>query len=250
MKKGESHADWAISMGIFLVAVMSVLMFLRPGFTPEYKQDVLSSIIEEGIKNDIRVNVEKIPIYIDIIVEPFESKKYSLEFPVTNFPVDDSNEYFKMVNDQNEIIDFSITGMEKNRNIAFAGYLSSNSLNIFYIIHMTKISVTNTDPGEQSIADSSYDLIIGTVARNSGVYSLLLEDLENTCKTSEGYKSLKEKWGYPPNKEFEIYVDGNKICNQAEPSTNVDIFVKEWKDVIVDNTGIDYKTVQFNIRTW
>jgi len=65
MKKGASHVDWAISMGIFLVFIMLTFIFLRPGTEQVYKGDVLLKIIEDGLKEKGYYTVEKQLLFID-----------------------------------------------------------------------------------------------------------------------------------------------------------------------------------------
>lgn len=59
MKKGASHVDWAISMGIFLVFLLLTIIFLRPGTEPIYKGDTLLGIVEKGLKDDTYYTIEK-----------------------------------------------------------------------------------------------------------------------------------------------------------------------------------------------
>ncbi|MDD5177887.1 MAG: hypothetical protein PHT54_01220 [Candidatus Nanoarchaeia archaeon] len=253
MKKGTSHADWAISMGLFLVAIMVLLMFLRPGFQAEHKEDVLSWIIEEGVKNNVTLNVEKIPVYIEII-DPivYPSGTYVMDFNIEHFPINDLNKYFIMLDSKNQRINnFLISNSGAGtKNIKARVFLDANDLNLFYIVYTPGIDQTSTDPGAQTLAESAVEITIGPIARNNGIYNLWVEDLSKLCSTETGYTGIKADWKYPPNKEFEIYIDGKKICNMAEPSTRDDVFVRSWKGIKVDNNGLDYGTIDFSVRTW
>ncbi|MDD5254056.1 MAG: hypothetical protein PHG05_03040 [Candidatus Nanoarchaeia archaeon] len=250
MKKGDSHADWAISMGLFLVAIMLLLMILKPGFNPEHKVDVLSNIIEEGFKENVSMGIQRIPIYVKVLTESIKSGTYVLDFTIENFPVDDDNRFFTILDRRNEILNqFSING-GKNKEIRLRGYIDENDMNVFYIIYTPRLDHQFNDPGEQTLADSDYILTIAPISRNKGIYQIWVSDLSNLCKTDEGYQSLKSLWDYPPTKEFEIYMDNDKLCNKAEPSDQDDIFVRNWKDIKVDQRGIDIGTVDLGVRTW
>lgn len=59
MKKGASHVDWAISMGLFMVFVMLALIFLKPGTEPVYEGDTLLKIVRTQLENSSQYIVEK-----------------------------------------------------------------------------------------------------------------------------------------------------------------------------------------------
>ncbi len=59
MKKGATHVDWAISMGIFLVYVMLMLIFLRPASQPTYSGNTLLDTIYSGLKDDTTYTVQR-----------------------------------------------------------------------------------------------------------------------------------------------------------------------------------------------
>lgn len=59
MKKGSSHVDWAISMGLFIVFVMLALIFLKPGTEPIYQGDTLLKIVRTQLETNSQYFVEK-----------------------------------------------------------------------------------------------------------------------------------------------------------------------------------------------
>jgi len=65
MKKGASHVDWAISMGIFLVFIMLTFIFLRPGTEPVYKGDMLLKVVEDGLNENGTYLLDKGFLVID-----------------------------------------------------------------------------------------------------------------------------------------------------------------------------------------
>jgi len=68
MKKGVSHIDWAISMGIFIVFAMLAIIFLIPNPEPAYQGDVLLKSISDSLMVDTYSFVKKQALYIDSTV--------------------------------------------------------------------------------------------------------------------------------------------------------------------------------------
>ena len=50
-KKGLHYVDWVISMGTFIIAIIAILIYLKPGVKPEYNRESLLSIIETNFFN-------------------------------------------------------------------------------------------------------------------------------------------------------------------------------------------------------
>src|SRR3989344_5022895 len=58
-KRGTSHIDWVISIGIFIVYVLLLLVWIKPGYEPVFEQDTLVSIVKNNIEKDHDVEVLK-----------------------------------------------------------------------------------------------------------------------------------------------------------------------------------------------
>ena len=61
-KKGITHLDWMISMAIFLLFLLPIFLFFKPGAEPAYHLDYLTSIIEEKFRDETYYSIERIPI--------------------------------------------------------------------------------------------------------------------------------------------------------------------------------------------
>lgn len=59
MKKGATHVDWAISMSIFLVYVLLMFIFLKPGSQPTYSENTLLDTVYSGLKDDTTYTVQR-----------------------------------------------------------------------------------------------------------------------------------------------------------------------------------------------
>lgn len=59
MKKGATHVDWAISMGIFLIYVLLMFIFLKPATEPTYNGNTLLETVYTGLENDTTYTVQR-----------------------------------------------------------------------------------------------------------------------------------------------------------------------------------------------
>src|SRR3989338_7261681 len=64
MKKGDSHIDWALSLGIFLVYILFLFLFIKPGVREIYEEKNLISIAENNFQKSAVSMVERIPIVL------------------------------------------------------------------------------------------------------------------------------------------------------------------------------------------
>lgn len=47
-KKGAGHVDWTISIGIFIIFLLSILVFIKPVYKPAYESETLGEIIKDS----------------------------------------------------------------------------------------------------------------------------------------------------------------------------------------------------------
>lgn len=78
MKKGATHVDWAISMGIFLVYIMLTFIFLKPGSQPTYNEDTLLDIVYSGLEKDTTYTLQKKYLIITPTSDIKEDERYFL----------------------------------------------------------------------------------------------------------------------------------------------------------------------------
>ena len=65
-KKGSEHVDWIVSMGLFLVALITIFLLLKPGVQKEDNEKFLLDLLEEKFTNDFFLNVKKVPLAIGV----------------------------------------------------------------------------------------------------------------------------------------------------------------------------------------
>jgi len=66
MKKGLSYIDWSISAGIFIIYIIVLFILLGPAFKQDYSPDYLGSLVREGIKENVSLEIKRIPLFIEL----------------------------------------------------------------------------------------------------------------------------------------------------------------------------------------
>lgn len=64
-KRGGIHADWIISMGFFLISVIFIIAFLKPGIVPFTKEKVTLDLLIENFDENFMWNVKVTPFFIE-----------------------------------------------------------------------------------------------------------------------------------------------------------------------------------------
>src|SRR3989344_9079806 len=95
-KKGIAHLDWMISMALFLLFLLSIFVFFKPGAEPAYHRDYLTSIIEDKIRDATYYSIERIPISGEIFTDIEGIQAVEFEF-IDNFPICGDRNKFRVV---------------------------------------------------------------------------------------------------------------------------------------------------------
>jgi len=238
-KKG-SHADWVISLGIFIVYLMTMFTIIKPGIEQPYRNEVLMDIVEKNFEDSIFYNITKIPLYASISGNgDYLSVTLPYSFNFGDVKVVDSGGVEKYI---------TLT----NRELAICnGFDAANGFYKYTIYY----SVGKYSPEECDISTLSEATVssksLGTIEFLTGIDEDLLDSFnENFCENKDMYEDLKEEWKFPSVKDFKILVvkgekyDPNKIvniCNGdekfAKPYKQADVFVKEKKSWILNSDG-------------
>jgi hypothetical protein len=64
-KRGASHTDWAISMAIFIVYILLMIIFLKPGVAAIYKPEGLMQLVETNFFDETNWVVRETWLDID-----------------------------------------------------------------------------------------------------------------------------------------------------------------------------------------
>ena len=252
MAAGASHVDWAISMGLFVVYILSLFIFLRPGIEEISDRTVLLDILEDGFHGYINHKIDKTPIFINTSKG---SGKYALEIKFKGeIPFNGDDEDFTMVDKDDDNLPFELS--KNNKKINFnATILGNNFKNLFWLIYIENASFNNVKPlGEFTQVNDTGDFNyrLGVTESIIGIDEEKLDSLENV-------EDLKEVFNYPEANGFLInIVDSGKInytkeeiikSYQAGEINDENVFVKESRDFILYKNGTRKKII-INFRAW
>ena len=70
MKKGSSHADWVISIGIFLISIIALFTFLQPGIEEIQRDDVMLDQVQTNFEENVFWIVKEVPLFINKLDQP------------------------------------------------------------------------------------------------------------------------------------------------------------------------------------
>lgn len=248
-KKGASHVDWAISMGIFLIYLFTLFVLIKPGAKPVYTQETLLSIVEEKFEENTTWVVKKTPLFIR------KCKSYVPEGSTTEKPciiqIKENSGYWDgiLFNELRNSVDSMGPTFEVPHCIGDFSITKKNYL----LVLIPKSNFDFDNPDFNSVLslelnpanNPKCDAELGVTEDIEGISEKWL----NSLKSFENYENLKIDWDYPKQKDFAIYVNEEKITNSPEPYQQANVFVKEYKDWYVEEDA-DRVLIKINLRAW
>ncbi len=79
-KKGLSHVDWAISLGIFLLYLGWFFIFVKPLFSPASSMGVLLDILDDVLDDQMAQGIERIKVFVP---DNIDYEYYPVAIPFT-----------------------------------------------------------------------------------------------------------------------------------------------------------------------
>ncbi|RME55003.1 hypothetical protein D6777_02005 [Candidatus Woesearchaeota archaeon] len=280
MKRGATHVDWAVSMGMFVIYVMSMFIFMQPGAQKVFREDNLINIVENGLlKGNDKISatnfvLEKTPMIITFT----EKGKQKLGSPVdlildgTSLPFEATNEddkFYRIFFDDKEEAGLSIridgTKADTFR-INYGGAKEDTVKYVMYYLPGTGFTVGEkyVPSANQLNIETDFNVEYGTTEKLEGLNVVNFDPNTGICK--DGYEQLKQNLGFPITKEFRVYYVGpaatvsptyndgalqpQYICNDfPEPYEQANVYVKEIVTTSMDELG-NKQQVRVNIQVW
>lgn len=276
-KKGSEHVDWMVSMGIFLVALITIFLLLKPGLQKERNEDFLLNILEEKFTNDFFWNIKKVPLNIGVC-ESYDTEPPNPEHIEPKIGLDvgqgwglSKTEIFYKANDGGIISNEDKNSETIKNEITCVGvgevnppcsryecYIQVEMAVVYYFTY------AQNNPVEFSLADSTTsDCIIehcnyriGAVENSYGLNdnennfkNFLGESKSNGEKTLsiyskakvDGVTKIKKTWDFPENKDFFIKADNKDILEfnyqTASPEDRTNIYTKTFRTNLINKYG-------------
>lgn len=256
-KKGLAYVDWIISLSLFLVTVLMIFAFLRPGIVPSFESKDLINIVEKNFLEENSWEMISIPIAIQNIEDSTHSIDIShsglseWRFIGYNSNQDLNSLDISIVNTSTSISISCISGFNCNTNIS-AGSTSTPGI---YLISIEKDWVSENKIFEMQDSCSSADMCTYSLGSKELFIGLSFTRLNNLINENIKYHEKKEDWSFPDSRDFSIYLDymnGTLIkitSPEFEPSDQSSVFVKEISMPILNEDGKRIPS-KVNIRVW
>ncbi len=260
VKKGTTHVDWAISIGIFLIYVLGLFIFLKPGLEPVYKNEILEEIVDGNFFEEVNLIVERKPLYIDNADTGGDDVEVRIESRLP-FLITQYNENEFTLYDENFVelpldIENNFNGMKFRANI------KSGKRNIFWLVNSEETSPISLEgmPVEIIVSpddevNPTFDYSFGVTEKIVGISSIKLQNFFDYYGDDQlKYGDLKEKWNYPSFKDFAIsYSDEDGLVESYSPEdipAQTNVFARNVRHFLIDSKGDSIKEVEFNFRIW
>lgn len=238
-KKGLDYIDWSISMGIFIIAITALFVFLKPGARPEHDQGALVSIVEQHFLERVQWFVHETPVYMKHFQDLYGSGAQALVEVNANGDI-----RFTAVEPatENRYEPIGRTGTRVTFNCRTS--CDNTQFKLYGTTHRIQETIDMEVQCTPSNEPNTCTALLGATVSHQGLQQSEMNNLR-----TENYEALKSTWTYPPQREFAIYQDGNKIIGGTEPTQQANIFVKEWRMNLINDQGVQTSTT-INIRVW
>ncbi len=262
-KRGATHADWAISLGLFLIYILSMFMILQPGVQPIYKEEQLIKNLKQEITDKTEFVLSQTPLIITTDdLAGAGTYEITIDAPL---PFEKDGTKAAIFTEDGTYIDNARIDLTTNT-LQFEASLElgSNKFWVYEIIEPNKLGdAFNYDNSFYSDATSIYNTKenftyqFGAPETVEGLsWTLLNSEVLNdegmSCKgedAEEDYTILKNILNYPYNKDFIIQVienpspryaleDSVDICHIEDPYEQASVFTEEWITYKVNKEGL------------
>ena len=219
--KGQIHTEWVISLGIFLLYLLGMIIFIKPGYVSYYGEKDLINIIEDGFKEKFYWTVKKVPLFVDECNCPPDGSECSITFSLkaSGWNVNGTGIYGPV---------FDGNKVPPDGTVFWFGFSTSDKDKEFFIEDMS-----------EGCDGTTKEYRVGTVENVYGI---------DRKVSSLIYEKLKQDLNYPENKDFILKLN-DKVVKNKDPPQGVNLYVKEWEDFYVDRDG-NRESVRVSITVW
>lgn len=237
-KRGETHIDWVISLGIFIVFILLLLVWIKPGYEPKYEEETLIDVIKNGIENDFTWEVSKTLLEISGCSAATGAFTFTL-----NEKLPGLNKLKVLKYDNGELIGY------KGKLTVEIYKLGDND---YWIISSKYPYGENPGTSWEGTPLTCSSVEVGEPIVKKGLESDSLSGLSGKVNG----------WGFPNGRQFKIMLDkldgseikcydksGSVNCDTFQPETNIAVKSAEWRYNILDKDH-NYSPVMINILVW
>ncbi len=263
MKKGAaSHVDWAISIGLFVVYILLMIIFLRPGIQPVYSQSSLLSIVDKNLERDVSYNIERTALFIRPNKEYFPTSfpnTYQISIEGTNLPSHGGQKKnFLLVSNDSTPLPFEIK-LTGNDYLRFNYLFNSMSAIYVYLLNCSEIDYSKNY--EISLSEDPNKLFYDpTIEPHNftyefGVTEMLTGFSRDKLSRIKDYSSLKKGWDFPVDRDFSVVIteinNNQRLLelNNIQLAPNINVFANSYRDWVLESNAV-LVPVNVTVRVW
>ena len=247
-KRGATHIDWVVGMGIFIMYILLLLVWIKPGYKPVFEEGSLINIVKKHIEEDLSVEVGKTLLILDGCSAAGNKETITLSDFISGV-TDDEFDVFKVLDGTRASYKGSAT----------IGLYDSSLKNEYWVVWSNSfIDYGDYDPGgllDGLPEDATCVASIGQTIMKKGLGSASLPGFNPSSR------------GFPESREIKILIDKDANgfdetegdichgktgvidpCSKLEPDSDV-VFVSEWRYNILDRDH-NYSPVLMTIQVW
>ncbi len=269
-KKGaSSHVDWAISVGIFVIYILLLFIFLRPGTEPAYSQDKLLDIVESNLDTDGKYSIEMTPLFIRPVVGNFPEAnpskgQYQVQISDTDLPFtdkDDKSFSLQLVNHTELGFKMDLKNNPRGDSIRFNSTFEGYDKNYtFILIYSSEYLYSRSLPKLQG---NDKEMLLTNDLSNSVnfTYDFGVKEVvkgfspDKLQSLSDDYSSIKSSWKFPSDMDFSLIVtdmeNGRvlKSVNNVAAPLNINVFANTYLDwLLAPNATVT--PVNITVKVW
>lgn len=260
-KKGAGiHVDWAISMGLFVISLITLILLLKPGVKPLFDTQTLLNLVEERFNNQTTWHVRMTPLHVNKL-DCESCKKEGEPSPEMQVNIKKSLWGYSLVKEPSvKTFDYRFEFQQPDGRdfhlFCRSGVCETQDAYPFIlVIHQDRIKEPapifeiDCEPNDKSRCSG----VLGSSEDFEGYNLNWINKIINEQKTSVEYDQLKLEWGYPVTSDFAIYIQGDgidgNIVNSPDIGTQSNVQAKLVRGWILKDDGTR-ENISISFRVW
>src|SRR3989344_5426000 len=260
-KKGAGiHVDWAISMGLFVISLITLILLLRPGVKPLFDTSTLLNLVEERFNTQTLWHVRMTPLHV-YKLDCESCKKEGEPTPEMTVNVKKALWSYSLVKEPKvKTFDYRFNFEQPSgRNFDLfcrSGICETQQQYPFILVtHQDRVKEpapifeVDCQPNDKSRCSG----ILGSSEDYEGYNLNWINKIINDQKTDIEYDLLKINWSYPSTSDFAIHIQGagldQNIMKSPEPPAQANVQAKLVRGWILKDDG-SRENITISFRVW
>lgn len=243
-KRGLSYVDWVISMGLFIIVVLAIFIFLKPGAQSVYNNDNLLDIAEVNFLANAGWYMVQIPLFVKKLDKVYQT-------PTTIIPVKVDVYY-----SENFVLD--VKAVHPDIKVTHLNLSVPRQLTLECKVQTCRDTIQLFFKPLPQTHDREIQLRVVCTPATAGACrvdagaSEFLEGLREGILMegiSQSYPSVKQDWAFPEEKDLAVLVNNRQVLPSPSTPAQASVFVRTRKYWILKDTG-ERVPAEINVRVW